>query len=174
MGSDSAVCKCTWTVPDEQVPAKRKHILNGSVYDMSRPKKLIYGALAFALLALAANTPGIIQGRKQKRAVDATFEAYSQALVTGDYVGAYQLCGEAFKDSISFEVFVEKQRELQSSYGKLKALERKDTYVHGKGSPMEWTAIIEMNQRYEKGDLHSVCEFHLEDNGWKLFGCKQV
>jgi hypothetical protein len=141
---------------------------------MSRSKKILYGVGAFAIIALAINTPGIIQGRKQKKAVDATFDAYSHALVLGDYARGYQLCGEAFQYSTSFEAFAGKQRELQSRFGPLKRMENKGTYVHGKGSPMEWTAVIDTHHLYEKGDLHAVCEFHLEDNGWKLFGCKQV
>lgn len=104
----------------------------------------------------------------------AAFDGYSHALVSGDYTRAYQFCGEAFKRSSSFEVFTGKQVELQSRFGRLKAIENKGTYVHGKGSPMEWRAVIEASQLYERGDLRSVCEFHLEDSSWKLFGCKQV
>ena len=141
---------------------------------MSKTRKFVYGLVAFVILALAVNTPGIMQGRKQKRAVDAAFNVYSRALVSGDYAGAYQLCGDAFRDATSFEAFAGKQRELQSSFGRLKAIENESTYVHGKGSPMQWTAVIDARELYERGDLHSVCEFHLEDAGWKLFGCKRV
>jgi len=123
---------------------------------MSKSRKIVYGILGFAVFALALNTPGIIEGRKQKKAVDATFAAYSNALVAGDYTNAFQFCGDEFKRSVSLEAFVEKQHEAQTSLGKLKAFENKGTFVHGKGSPMEWTAVIEARQLYEKGDLCSA------------------
>jgi len=141
---------------------------------MSRSRKIIYSLLGFAVFALAISTPGIVEGRKQKRAVDSTFDLYSRALVSGDYTNAYQLCGDAFKREIPFEAFVGKHRELESSFGRLKAIENEGTFVHGKGSPMEWAAVIGMHQLYERGDLHVVCELHLENENWRLFGCKQV
>jgi hypothetical protein len=141
---------------------------------MSKSNKIIYGVLAFAVLALALNTPGIIEGRKQKKAVDATYAAYSNALVAGDYASAFQFCGDEFKRSVPFEAFTEKQYAIQAGLGKLKAAENKGTFVHGKGSPMEWTAVIETRLLYEKGDLHLVCELHLENGNWKVYGCKQV
>lgn len=141
---------------------------------MSRSTKISYSIVALAILAFAVNIPGIVQGQKQRRDVDAAFDAYAHALVSGDYVRAYQLCGDAFTSSTSFESFVGKQLELHSRFGPLKAVNNKGTYVHGKGSPMGWTAVIEAQQVYEKREIHSVCEFHLENNGWRLFGCKQV
>jgi hypothetical protein len=115
-----------------------------------------------------------LKGRKQRKAVDLTFDTYSRALVSGDYANAFQFCGDEFKRSVPFEAFVEEQHELQSSLGRLKAVENKGTFVHGKGSPTEWAAVIEARQLYERGDRHSVCVFHLENGSWKLFGCKQV
>jgi len=141
---------------------------------MSRSRKIIYGILALVVFALALNAPGILEGQKQKKAVIAAFEEYSHALVSNDYARAFQFCGNEFTRSVPFEVFVDRQRELESSLGKLKATENKGTFVHGKGSPMEWTAIIETRQQYERGDIHLVCELHLEDGGWRLFGCKKV
>lgn len=141
---------------------------------MSKSKKIACGILGLAVFALAVNTPGIIEGRKQKKAVDSAFDAYSRALVSGDYGNAFQLCGDEFKRSTPFEAFVGKQRETQTSLGKLEAIENKGTFVHGKGSPMEWVAVVETRQLYERGDLHLVCELHLENGSWKLFGCKQV
>jgi hypothetical protein len=141
---------------------------------MRKSRKIAYGVLGFAVFALAITAPGIIEGRRQKKAVDSAFEAYSQALVLSDYASAFQLCGEEFKRSLSFEAFVQKQSELQSSFGRLKAVENRGTFVHGKGSPMEWVAVIEARQLYERRDIHVVCEFHLENGTWKLFGCKEV
>jgi len=141
---------------------------------MSKSRKIAYSILGFAIFAFAITTPGIIEGRKQKKAVDATFDAYSRALVSGDYANAFQFCGDEFKRSVPFDEFVEKLRELQSGLGRLKAIENEGTFVHGKGSPTEWTAVIEARQLYEKGDRHFVCEFHLENGNWRLFGCKQV
>lgn len=141
---------------------------------MSKSRKIIYGVLAFAVLALALNAPGMIEGRKQRKAVDAAFTAYSNALVAGDYTTAFQFCGDEFKRSVPLDAFTQKQHEVQTGLGKLKAAENKGTFVHGKGSPLEWTAVIETRQLYEKGDLHLVCELHLENGSWKVFGCKQV
>lgn len=141
---------------------------------MRKSRIVAYGAFALATLALVVNTPGIIEGKKQERAVDAMFESYSHALVSGDYVSAYNFCGEAFKRSTSVDAFVEKQRELESTMGRLNKVQNEGTYVHGKGSPMEWTAIVKNRQLHQKGDLNSVCELHLENKVWKLFGCKQI
>jgi hypothetical protein len=140
----------------------------------SKSRKLLYGLLAFVVFALAINTPGIIQGRTQKKAADMAFSSYSKALLVGDYAGAYQLCGDGFRRSTSFESFVEEQRESTSSLGRLETIENKGTFVHGRGSPMQWTAVIEARELHEKGDIHLACELHLENGGWKLFGCKQV
>jgi hypothetical protein len=141
---------------------------------MSKSRKIIYSILAFAVFALAVTAPGIIEGRKQKKAVDDTFEAYTRALVSQDFATAFQFCGDDFKRSVAYEAFVEKQRELQSSLGGLKAVENKGTFVHGKGSPMEWAAVIDARQIYERGDVHLVFVFHLDNGSWKLFGYKQV
>lgn len=130
--------------------------------------------LAIAAFALAINAPGLIEGRKQRRSVESTFNAYSHALVQRDYTSAFQLCGDEFQRSLPFESFVERQSELNPTFGRLTAMEQTGIFVHGKGSPMRWVAVIEANQVYERGHLHLVCEFRLESTGWKLFGCKQI
>jgi len=141
---------------------------------MSKSRKILYGIAAFAVFALGVNVPGFIDAGKQKKAVEATFSAYSRALVSEDYAKAYELCGEEFKRTILLESFVATQHETQSNFGKLKTMDNADTYLHGKGSPMRWISVIEAHQVYEKGNVRLVCEFHLENDSWKLFGCKQV
>jgi len=141
---------------------------------ISKQRKVFYVFLVFAALAAAMGTPGIVEGYRQKKAVDSAFNAYSEALRSGDYAKAFQFCGEAFKESISYETFVKQQREATSNLGRLETMDRKDIFVHGKGSPMRWVAVIETLQVYERGTVHLVCEFHLENGNWKLFGCQRI
>ena len=141
---------------------------------ISKSRKVFYVFLVFAALAAAIGTPGIVEGYRQKKAVDSAFKAYSEALRSGDYAKAFQFCGEAFKESISYEEFVKQQREATSNLGRLETMDRKGIFVHGKGSPMRWVAVIETLQVYERGNVHLVCEFHLENDSWKLFGCQRI
>jgi hypothetical protein len=141
---------------------------------MSTSRKAAYCVLAIAAFALAINAPGLMEGRKQRRAVESTFKAYSSALVQGDYQEAFHLCDDEFQTSVPFGLFVAQQNKLNSILGRLRAIENAGTFVHGRGSPMRWVAVINAHQVYERGQIDFVCEFHLENTVWKLLGCKQV
>jgi hypothetical protein len=141
---------------------------------INKRRKAFYGFLVFAALATAIGAPSIIEGRRQMKAVDSVFNAYSHALTSGDYANAFQFCGEAFKESVSYEEFVRQQREVTSNLGRLETMDRKGIVVHGKGSHTKWIAVIETLQVYDRGNVHLVCEFHLENGNWKLFGCKRI
>jgi hypothetical protein len=139
----------------------------------SKRRKAFYASLVFAALVAMISALSVIEGYRQKRAVDLAFSGYSEALRSGDYARAYQFCGEAFKGSVSYEEFAGRQHEAISKLGKLDSMDRKDMFVHGQGSPLRWVAVIETLQVYDRGNVHLVCEFHLEGDGWKLFGCKR-
>jgi hypothetical protein len=137
-------------------------------------RKAFYGFLVFGALIAAIGAPSQIEAYRQEKAVDLAFNGYSDALKSGDYAKAFQFCGEAFKKSVSYEEFVRQQREATSHLGTLKTVDRKGIFVHGKGSPMRWVSVIETLQVYDRGNVHLVCELHLENGSWKLFGCMQV
>ena len=141
---------------------------------MTLARKIGYVVLAFAVFALAINTPGIIEGQHKMKAFRLVVALHSHALGSRDYAAAYALGDEAFRNAITLETFSAQQRAFESDLGRLLSVDAQNFYVHGKGSPTRWVALVEEQQRYERGALQFACEFHLENETWRLFGCKKV
>ena len=141
---------------------------------MSKPTKILYAFIAVCILALVLNAPGMMTGLKHKKAVEAVFHDYSVALVTHDYERAFAHADEGFKSASPIAVFTDQQRELELRFGTLKSMSKGETFVHGKGSPMQWTALVEAICKYEKTDVRFVYEFHYEKSEWRLFGYRRL
>jgi hypothetical protein len=97
---------------------------------INKRRKAFYGFLVLAAFAAAMCGPSIIEGYRQKKAVDLAFNAYSQALKSGDYAKAFQFCGEAFKRSVSYDEFAKQQRVAISNLGRLETMDPKGIFVH--------------------------------------------
>jgi hypothetical protein len=141
---------------------------------MKRRTKVLIGIGCFALLAFGMNLPNLIAAHKQRKSAEAAFNEYCTALVAHDYQRAFSLATEAFQRATPYSIFVEKETLLESEYGQLKSMKIGGIYVHGKGSPLRWTALFESIRNYEKGELRLVSEFHFENGRWLLFGYKRL
>lgn len=127
-----------------------------------------------AAVAAVFLVPNLLNAGKQKKLVEASFQDYANALMARDYARAYDFTSDEFKKAVPFETYAERRRELETEFGPLKSISQEQTYVHGKGSPMRWIAIIEAHEKYKKTELVSACELHLERGAWRVFGCKQI
>jgi hypothetical protein len=136
-------------------------------------KRILYVAVGLAAVAFAYNIHNLILGRRYKRDFESTFRTYAHAIESRDYIAAYSFGDPAFKAALSPEVFISKQMAFEANLGGLKSVNTGEVYIHGKGSPMQWTAMVAEVRQYDKGQVQFVCEFHLEDGRWQMFGCKQ-
>ena|ERR1039457_7184096 len=137
-------------------------------------KRILYAALAFVVVAFIYNLQGQVTAYRQKRDLEKTFREYSQAIESRDYSAAYAFGNAPFKEAISPQVFEAQQRSFESQLGTLRSIREGSFYMHGRGSPMRWVGLVEEIRDYDKGKLHMVCEFHLEDGRWQIFGCKRT
>ena len=137
-------------------------------------KRVLYAALGFVVVAFIYNFPGQVAAYRQKRDLEKTFRQYSLAIESRDYSTAYTFGTPAFKEAISPQVFEAQQRSFESQFGTLRSIRKGSLYMHGRGSPMQWIGLVEEDRDYDKGKLHMVCEFHLDEGRWQIFGCKQT
>src|SRR5438067_816052 len=99
-------------------------------------KVLAVSGASFALIAVVAfavNGRLMIEGWRQKRAVDTTFRRVSEALVRRDFPGFYSLTDAEFQREISISAFVKLQQELEAQNGELKSIIQGPTSVEGSG-----------------------------------------
>jgi hypothetical protein len=125
-------------------------------------------------VAVVYNFPGQIETYRQKRGLEKTFRDYSRAVESRDYSGAYAYGDSLFKAAIGPQAFAAQQSAFESQLGALKSVREGGLYLHGHGSPMQWVGMVEEVRDYDRGKMHLVCEFHLEDERWQIFGCKQT
>jgi hypothetical protein len=137
-------------------------------------KRFGYAVIIFAIIVAVYNFPGLMEAHRQRRNLEKTFRDYTRALESRDYSGAYAFGDSPFKASVSPQDFSAQQGAFEAQFGALKSIREGGFYMHGRGSPTRWTGIVEEIRDYEKGKLRFVCEFHLEDGHWQLFGCKQI
>lgn len=141
---------------------------------MSKKRQILFGLAVFIIVAFICNMPGLLSAHRQRVALEATFQQYSNAIVARDYPAAYSYYGSAFKTAITLQDFIAQERSFESKLGRIKSTNVAGFYMHGRGSPMVWTALIREVRRYENGEVHLLCEFHFEDGRWQLFGYKQI
>jgi len=137
-------------------------------------KRIAYAALIFVVIAFIYNFPLQVTTYRQKRNLEKIFREYSQAIESRDYSAAYAFGNASFKEAISPQVSESLQRSFESQLGTLRSIREGSFYMHGRGSPIQWVGLIEEIRDYDKGKLHIVCEFHLEDGRWQIIGCKQT
>lgn len=130
--------------------------------------------IGICVIAIIINAPGMIEAIKKGNEFRKTFSSYKSLIVRGDYANAYELCCQEFHDKISYDYFVKIHTGLESNRGKLIDIEKGGMEVSGKGSPMEWTAVLNTEHVYEQDSCSFRYTFHLIDGQWELFALKQI
>lgn len=142
---------------------------------MKRGYKISLYTLAGVWLAtMLVLLPKFISLHKETLNVERVFDQYSAALVGGNFVEAYQLCGQDFQKATSYNEFVMVQTDLQTKYGKLKSVRQKAHDISGSGNPMQWQAVIDGNFAYEKRNVTFKFLLHKEADHWVIFGVEQL
>jgi hypothetical protein len=136
--------------------------------------RLLIVIVILTVVAVSILFTNLRTASERKKQAEMVFREYANALVARDYSRAFSLTSEPFREALPFEGYSAKQRELEEQYGSLQDIRFGNTYVHGKGSPMRWIAIIEAHERYQRLELVFACELHFDNNSWRLFGCKQI
>lgn len=129
---------------------------------------VVIGIWAIAMSTLVA--PMLVRGYYEKNAVLAQFSEYSASLVNRHFDLAYQHCGSEFRKAMSYDQFVKLYGDLERQYGTLKTVTQQGYEVHGTGSPVYWTAVIDADFVYEKKTLRFEFALHKSGNGWVIFG----
>jgi len=118
--------------------------------------------------------PDIIEAIKKNSQFNKTFSVYTSLLVSGDYANAYKISCPEFQEKISYDSYVEIHSLLESNRGKLIDIEKGRQEVSGKGTPRNWTAVLNTNHIYVQDPCSFRYTFHLIEGKWKLFAMKQI
>ena len=143
-----------------------------------KKRQVVYRALVLVavliLIALFNNFRLQVAAYRQKRVLESTFREYAQDLVSRNYTAAYAYGDRAFKEALDPQAFAAQQQALESRFGVLKSVRESGFDMHGRGSPMEWTAAVAETREYEKREVHITNEFHFENGRWQLFGYERT
>lgn len=140
----------------------------------TKQRKFTFGVVLILFVVAIATGPGMVRAWREKKVVDRTFAEYSSALVSKDFARAYEHCSNEFRSSTTYDDFIRQQTALRSTLGELKSIKRGKTVVEGRGSSDQWAAVLHAELVFQRGTAEFIYEFHRSDNGWQLFGYKQL
>jgi len=136
-------------------------------------KWLLVVLVAVMLAALAYAIPQFLRLSREAREVDRAFAGYGTALVGQRYADAYRFGGHEFADALSYDQFVQQQRELEQHFGRLKSVQSVGYHISGKGNPYLWSAVIAADFVFEKRTVRFDVALQKENGQWVLYGYKE-
>lgn len=143
---------------------------------MKRRSKIVLWAIlgVWVVAMLTLLLPMLVTGHREKSAVLQEFSEYAALLVDRHFEQAYQYCGSDFRKAMPYDEFIKLYNNLEDQNGRLKAITRQAYEVHGKGTPMYWSAVIDADFVYDKKTLRFEFVFHKEESRWVVFGFEQL
>jgi hypothetical protein len=121
------------------------------------------------LFAMIATLPELIEVWPERKVVQQTFSTYAEALVNQRFEEAYGYQSREFQETISFDSFVQYQRDVQAKFGVLKSVTQRGMTVRKLRTPSRWRATIVADFQYERARTSFTFELHRENDRWKVF-----
>lgn len=141
----------------------------------TRTKKMLLMIIGLWLAAIAAFTiPNLVAVGKETKSVEHLFSSYTDALMKGDYGGAYEFSGPDFRSLLSAAQFSEQQSQLQSRFGKLLSVKRQGIKVSRTGEPPFWSAQIAADMDYANASRRFEFSFRKHTGKWVLYGYQET
>jgi hypothetical protein len=136
---------------------------------VKRRYKILLVLLCVWLFAMLATLPELIAVWPERTAVRQAFSDYADALVHQKFEEAYKYQSPEFQERVSFDSFVQYQRDVQAKFGALKSVKQEGMAVQKWRKPSRWGATILADLQYEKAKVRVTFELHRENGRWTIF-----
>jgi nuclear transport factor 2 (NTF2) superfamily protein len=121
---------------------------------------------------MIALLPELIAVWPERTIVQQTFSSYADALVSQNFEAAYRYQSPEFQERITFDSFVQYERDAQSKFGILKSVQQEGMSVRKWRNPSRWRASIIADFQYERAVVRFTFELHRDNGRWTIFSSK--
>jgi len=136
---------------------------------MKRRYKILLVIVCVWLFAMIATLPELIAVWPERRVVRQTFSSYADALVNQKFEEAYGYQSPDFQERVTFDSFVQYQRDVQAKFGALRSVQQEGMTVQKWRSPSRWRASIVADFQYEKAKVRFTFELNRDNGRWTIF-----